>query len=190
MGRRRLPPARSCKGDVGGARIDLDAPAQFWQPCFMAKKREIPPYRQSIAGLLLAAREAVLAPMRERLRAVGLTEQQWRVLRVLAEDGPTEASRLANSALLLAPSVSRIVKDLAERELIARQNDPGDARRSIIVITPTGRRMVIKTAAETAFILERHERAFGAERLNKLVRELKAFSEAIERHNAPGAPIE
>ena len=38
--------------------------------------------------LLLQAREAVFARFRPLLNAVGLTEQQWRVVRALLDHGP------------------------------------------------------------------------------------------------------
>ena len=99
----------------------------------------LPPYRQSIAGLLLAAREATMAPIRPKLRAADVTEQQWRVLRVLSDEGRLDIAALAASAMLHGPSVTRILKELGERGLIARDVDPQDKRRSIIAISEAGR---------------------------------------------------
>ena len=87
----------------------------------------LPAYRISIAGTLLAAREAVMAPIRPELRAANVTEQQWRVLRVLADQGSLDAAALAAAALLHAPSLTRILKELTQRGLIARHPDPEDA---------------------------------------------------------------
>ena len=92
-------------------------------------------YSQSLAGTLLAAREAVMAPIRPLLRAVNITEQQWRVLRVLADVNALDASAIAEQALLYAPTVSRILRELVDRGLIMRAIDPNDGRRSIISIT-------------------------------------------------------
>lgn len=143
-------------------------------------KRRMPSYRDSLSGTLLATRELVMAPVRVELRAAGLTEQQWRVLRVLADDGPTDSSRLAEKALLLAPSVTRIMRDLMTRSLIVRQADPSDARRSILTITPAGRKLIIRAAVHAFEILDAYREAFGSERLDSLISNLREFMTAIE----------
>ena len=45
-----------------------------------------------------------MQPIREMLAATGLTEQQWRVLRVLSEAGPVDATEVSDRAGLLLPS--------------------------------------------------------------------------------------
>ena len=139
----------------------------------------LPAYRASIAGTLLAAREAVMAPIRPELRAANVTEQQWRVLRVLAEEESLDAAALAAAALLHAPSLTRILKELDQRGLIARHPDPDDARRSIVTITEAGRTLIAETAAHTLAVLERYAEAFGRERLEALLREIAAFTASI-----------
>src|SRR5947207_14881770 len=76
---------------------------------------------RALPGALLRAREAVMDRLRPVLRACDLTEQQWRVLRVLSVGGEIEVMRLAREALVRPPSLSRILRDLIERELIARR---------------------------------------------------------------------
>lgn len=144
----------------------------------------LPPYPQSLAGVLLAAREAVMAPLREHLREAGFTDQQWRVLRVLSHSGPLDASTIARLALLHPPSVTRILRDLIARGLLARDTDRDDKRRSVIKLTAEGSRQISFTAASTAVLLAAYENAFGVERLNRLSTELQALVAAL----APFAP--
>jgi len=139
----------------------------------------LPPYRQSIAGLLLAAREATMAPIRPKLRAADVTEQQWRVLRVLSDEGRLDIAALAASAMLHGPSVTRILKELGERGLIARDVDPQDKRRSIIAISDAGRALVNRTAEHTRVLVQNYREAFGEERLERLMAELAAFRDAL-----------
>src|SRR5215475_8660907 len=75
-------------------------------------------FSQSLPMALLRAREAVMRRFRPALRAHGVTEQQWRILRALAHSGPLEVTALAEATFLLAPSLSRIVPDLEARGLI------------------------------------------------------------------------
>lgn len=139
----------------------------------------LPPYRLSLAGTLLAAREAVMAPIRPKLREANVTEQQWRVLRVLADERAIDAQSLAAAALLHAPSVTRILKELGERGLIERRTDARDGRRSIITITRAGTGLLRDTATHTLKILDRYGQAFGHDRLEALMRDIAAFTASI-----------
>jgi homoprotocatechuate degradation regulator HpaR len=139
------------------------------------------PYNQSLAGALLAAREAVMAPLRPHLRASNVTEQQWRVLRVLADADMLDASSIAEHALLYAPTVTRILKELIDRKLITRTADPADGRRSLIAITQEGRVLVRDTAKHTKILLDAYADAFGKDRLDAFKREAKALAITLER---------
>ena len=136
------------------------------------KPKRRPPYRQSLAGVLLAARESVMAPIRPHLREAGLTEQQWRVLRVLVDEGQTDPSGLSVAGLLYPPSVTRILKELGDRGLLKRTQDAKDGRRWIVAVTPEGQKLVETTSHRTAALLEEYAVRFGHERLAKLQSEL------------------
>lgn len=138
------------------------------------------PYAQSLAGTLLAAREAVMAPIRPVLRAARLTDQQWRVLRVLSDSGELDPTRLAHQALLHPPSVSRILRELRERKLIIRTGDQADGRRSVVTITPLGEELVTSTAQHTRRMLDIYESRFGIDRMAHLREELAALAAAID----------
>jgi len=127
-----------------------------------------------------------MAPIRPHLRNAGITEQQWRVLRVLNDDGVLEAGAVARNALLYAPSVTRIIKDLQERDLVTKQPDPEDARRSRISITEKGRHFVLETALETRTLLDLYDEAFGSERLNAFRLEALALADCLKKF-APDA---
>ena len=137
-------------------------------------------YSRSLAGTLLAAREAVMAPIRPFLRAANITEQQWRVLRVLADVDVLDASGIAERALLYAPTVSRILKELVDRGLIVRRADSNDGRRSIISITPAGHDLVRETASHTRPLLAAYAEAFGEQRLRDFIAEARALAVALE----------
>lgn len=147
-----------------------------------SSKPNLGPYRESLAGTLLAAREAVMAPIRPMLRDANVTEQQWRVLRVLVEHNSLDARSIASAALLHAPSVTRILKELLDRGLIERTVDPKDSRRSIVSISEAGHMLVKLTARHTVQVLNSYAETFGPERLTALRQELSAFIEAIAKH--------
>ena len=143
-------------------------------------RKKLLPYRHSLAGTLLAAREAVMVPIRPMLAEAGVTEQQWRVLRVLDDSGPTDLKTLAESALLFGPSVTRILKDLVERGLVVRQANPNDGRGAIVTLSARGRSLIEETAAHTMQQLNTYSRKFGNKRLKSLISELQALITAIE----------
>ncbi|WP_424944942.1 homoprotocatechuate degradation operon regulator HpaR [Aliiroseovarius crassostreae] len=126
----------------------------------MDQKSETPPpaplpsTRHSLPIALIRARESVMAPIRLMLADTGLTEQQWRVLRVLMESGPIDASQLANRAGLLAPSLTRIIQAMSKQGYISRGPDPADRRRQVIAILPAGQRIIEANQAEAAAIAQ------------------------------------
>jgi homoprotocatechuate degradation regulator HpaR len=91
---------------------------------------------------LLEAREAVMLHTRPSLREHGLSDQQWRVLRVLGEHahepGGVETGRVATEAFLLGPSLTGVLTRMARDGLIERQRCPQDARRTVVRATPAG----------------------------------------------------
>src|SRR5262245_43789289 len=129
----------------------------------MSRNQRTLSYRESLAGALLAARETVMAPIRPILNSAGITEQQWRVLRVLIDDGSMDMSELARAALLHAPSLTRILADLVERKLVARVVDARDKRRSIISVSEVGRQLVRKTTLTAASAHTGFASKFGAD---------------------------
>lgn len=144
------------------------------------KNTALQPYPVSLAGSLLAAREAVMAPIRPHLRKIEVTDQQWRVLRVLAEAECLDARSVAEQALLHPPTVTRILKGLVDRGLIDRRTDEGDGRRSLITITEAGRQLVADTARETKELLQSYSDAFGEERLENFKQEALALAASLK----------
>ena len=101
-------------------------------------------FDRSLPMSLLRAREAVMDRFRPVLRAHGVTEQQWRVLRALSATGPIDAGGLAEVCCLLRPSLTRILRDLTARGLIARHTSERDLRVSKISITADGEALIAK----------------------------------------------
>ena len=120
-----------------------------------------------------------MAPIRPVLAKAGVTEQQWRVLRVLDDSGPIDLKTLAESALLFGPSVTRILKDLVERGFVIRQANPKDGRGAIVSLSASGQTLIMDTASLTVQQLNIYARKFGDKRLKRLIAELEALTAAI-----------
>ena len=100
-----------------------------------------PIIHRNLPRLLLPARESVMGHTRPSLRAHGLSDQQWRVLRVLGEhahDSGVETGRVAKDAFLLGPSLTGVLTRMERDGLIERQRCPQDARRTVVRATAVG----------------------------------------------------
>ena len=60
------------------------------------------------------------------------------LLRSLADGGPQRVTVLAAREPVAQPTMSVIVKRLEQRGLVQRERDPGDARATLVSITPAG----------------------------------------------------
>ncbi|HEU4623745.1 MAG TPA: MarR family transcriptional regulator [Steroidobacteraceae bacterium] len=145
----------------------------------MTGYRKLPPFEQSLAAIVLNAKEAVIAPMRPKLREYDITEPQWRVMRVLNDRGATDATCLSDVSLLHGPSVTRILKDLEQRKLVVREPDIHDKRRMLVALTPQGREIVKVISRDVLRVMREYSERFGTERLERLTNELRALSAAI-----------
>ena len=120
--------------------------------------------------LLLQAREALMQHRRPALRAHGLSDQQWRVLRVLrehAEDG-LDTGQLAERAYILGPSLTGMLARMERDGLVTRQRSAADARRSLVRATRQGRALADKLSASIEAQYEDLAGHLGRARLTQL----------------------
>lgn len=125
--------------------------------------------RRSVPIMLLRAREGVMSRLRPILARHGLSEQQWRVLRVLGEVENREAREVCERACILAPSLTRILKIIEDRGLVTRNVDPTDRRRLLLSITPKGLELIAVVTQEASTGYAEFRERFGAERIELLL---------------------
>lgn len=134
---------------------------------------------RSLPIALLRAREAVMAYYRPHHRRGGITEQQWRVIRVLYLEGEMDAKRLAGRSYLLAPSLSRILRDLEASDHIRRRTPEGDSRQTLVSLSPKATAMVIRVAPLLDRIHREIARRFGKDRVDQLLALLAELESAL-----------
>ena len=135
-------------------------------------KPTTPFIHRNLPGLLLQARESVMAHTRPGLRDEGLSDQQWRVLRVLGEHASdaagVETGRVAREAFLLGPSLTGVLARMARDGLVTRSRCPQDARRTVVRATAEG----LKRVQALASTIESHyawmESQLGKDKLAQL----------------------
>ncbi|MBZ8132137.1 homoprotocatechuate degradation operon regulator HpaR [Afifella sp. IM 167] len=143
--------------------------------------------------VLLRAREAFMMHLRPVIAEHGCTEQQWRVLRILDESGPFDATALSARACLLTPSMTRILKALEERGLITRKQDGKDSRRLKIDISAKGRKLIASASPAIEAVYARLESAYGVEKMEALLgmlEELALIGEGARGEEGDEADLE
>ena len=153
-----------------------------------------PPFQhRNLPRLLLEARESVMAHTRPGLRQQGLSDQQWRVLRVLGEDHANggvgvETGRVAREAFLLGPSLSGVLTRMERDGLIRRQRDAQDQRRTVVRPSALGLRRVqtLSTTIEAHYAwMEQHLGKAKLQQLYDLLDEVIALDAAASAAPAP-----
>ena len=126
---------------------------------------------------MLRAREAIMISFRPILAKHGFTEQQWRVIRVLGENGSLDAGQVAFDACILAPSLSRIIGKLEKEKIISRFVDQKDGRRVNLVLTSKGEETLKKIVPDMDTIYKAIQKRFGEEKLAQLLELLGGVSD-------------
>jgi homoprotocatechuate degradation regulator HpaR len=132
------------------------------------------PFARSLPMQLLRAREALMQEFRPHLRKQGVSEQQWRVLRALAEAGSMDINALGEMCQIHPASLSRMLPTLEEERRIERRADSNDQRYVIVSITAKGRALFQRVAKESEQIYASIERRIGS-------RELKTLYELLDK---------
>ncbi|NRA86080.1 MAG: homoprotocatechuate degradation operon regulator HpaR [Rhizobiales bacterium] len=124
---------------------------------------------RSLPISLLRTREHVMVPIRPILSKIGISEQKWRILRVLGEDGPIEQSTIARKVCLLLPSLTRILHKMEQDGQIIRWQDKTDRRRTLVNNTEIGNDIINSQLPATTKIYKTLEKKLGTRKLEKLL---------------------
>lgn len=99
----------------------------------------MPDFEKSLPMLLNYTLDAVMPAYRHLFAKFDLTEQQWRVLRVLWQSERETVHAIATRTLLPKPSLVGILDRLEKKELVARVRSVEDRRNVYVVTTAAGR---------------------------------------------------
>ena len=93
-----------------------------------------------------------MPPYRDLFQEFGVTEQQWRVLRVLWEQKHLTSAQISNLTLLPSPSLVGILDRLERKGLVKRLRSTSDRREINITITNLGRELQSKVMPKVKLI--------------------------------------
>ena len=132
---------------------------------------------------LLQARESTMFLFRPMLRQFGLTDQQWRVIRVLATNKQIEAFELSQQSMILPPSLTRILKNLEEKGFVKRSTDIGDQRKVLVSLSARGQKKYQQVVPSSEKIYRSIERKLGKRDLTELLNQLINLNNSLENQN-------
>ena len=130
---------------------------------------KLPSTSRSLPIALIRAREGVMSPIRDMLSETDITEQQWRVLRVLSEFGTLDTTTLADRSSLLFPSLTRIAATMRDKGLLTQTRDEVDRRRQLIEITAKGQKIIDDRTGQTTQIVTDFKTRMGSENYETLL---------------------
>ena len=146
---------------------------------------DAPRYDDSLTIALLRARDAVTAQFRDHVGAAGLTLQQWRVIRALAGGTALDTTTLARRCVILAPSLTRILRHLGDTGLV--ETVPSrDRRQRVIRLTPAGETLFTDIWQVSQQKYAAIEDAFGKDELRDLVVSLNRLRASLETDQESG----
>jgi homoprotocatechuate degradation regulator HpaR len=120
-------------------------------------------HHRNLPLLLLQARERVIAHFRPILNAHGITEQQWRIVRVLLEAPSLEPREIGSLCNISSPSMAGVLSRMEELGLVVRRRLPRDQRRVHVSLTRRSRALAARMAPTIDATYRRLEHLIGHE---------------------------
>jgi homoprotocatechuate degradation regulator HpaR len=143
-------------------------------------------HHRNLPLLLLQARERVISHFRPILNANGVTEQQWRIVRVLYQKPALEPREIVELCRISSPSMAGVLARMQELGLVTRRRVDHDQRRVHVSLTPRARAMAARMAPQIDATYRRIERQIGAGFSARFQRSLDQLLATLPAHE-PGA---
>jgi homoprotocatechuate degradation regulator HpaR len=134
--------------------------------------------------VLLQARERVLSHFRPILNANGITEQQWRIVRVLYEKASLEPREIVELCRISSPSMAGVLARMQELGLVVRRRFDHDQRRVRVSLTPRARAMAARMAPQIEATYRRIERQIGEPFSERFQQALDQLLATLPEHDA------
>jgi homoprotocatechuate degradation regulator HpaR len=145
----------------------------------MSRTRTARPHR-NLPLLLLQARERVMARFRPILNAHGVTEQQWRVVRALNDEGPLEPRQIGEICCISSPSMAGMLARMEDLGLVDRKRMEQDQRRVLVSLTPKSKALVEQITPLSEQTYRELEDTLGADFIDALYGQLDRLLQVLE----------
>lgn len=129
--------------------------------------------------LLLHARESVIAHFRPILNAHGVTEQQWRIVRALQEQGALEPRQIGERCRISSPSLAGVLARMDDLGLVRRERLEHDQRRVRVSLTNQSEQLIEKIAPQIEAVYQQLEARIGRDVFERTYALLDELIEAM-----------
>jgi len=151
--------------------------------------------RRNLPLMMLQAREHVIAHFRPVLNAHGITEQQWRIVRLLLDTGPLEPREIGELCRLSSPSLAGVLARMENIGFVQRKRLADDQRRVLVSLTARSRALAARMAPLIEAAYGRIEDLLGREFtkefyrvLDDLIEKLRPQPSSVPEGEAQEAP--
>ena len=124
---------------------------------------------ESLTIALLQARETAMGFFRPILKSHNLTEQQWRIIRILEQHGELEIYQLAELACILKPSMTGVLVRMEAAGMVHRRKAEQDQRRVLITLADKGKASFESMSQCMEANYQRLQDQFGEEKFQTLL---------------------
>jgi homoprotocatechuate degradation regulator HpaR len=131
---------------------------------------------------LLKARDELMVHFRPILNHFGVTEQQWRILRALDQQGQLEPREIGDLCQISSPSMAGVLARMEQAGLVERNRMEGDQRRVIVTLSQQSRALLGQMGPLIDLQYSYIEQACGTQIFIDLLSVLEGF---IERKKLP-----
>ncbi|AYD00389.1 MarR family transcriptional regulator [Neorhizobium sp. NCHU2750] len=139
-------------------------------------------YMLNTHGILLRrCQQVAQALFMEEARDLDFSPTQFSALAFIDIEPGIHQNRLGEQIALDRSSVTKCAEILEERGLIRREVDRKDKRARLLFITPEGELMLEQVRAAAARARSRIESAMGAGEFATFLKNMKAFSEILDK---------
>lgn len=133
---------------------------------------------RNLPMLLLRAREHLMRRFRPILKAHGITEQQWRIVRALFAADGLEPRQIGEICGISSPSLVGILVRMEDLGLIVRERIAHDQRRVRVTLTSKSKSIAARMAPCVEAEYERMEEELGPQLVARIYGDLDAIMES------------
>jgi len=146
----------------------------------MCPAMAIEQFTRSLPMMLYRSLDVLMPRFRKIFSDFGLTEQQWRVLRVLWEQQDVTLNELSGVTLIPAPSLVGVVDRLQAMGLVERRRSDADRRKVYVLATQKGGELEAKVMPQVASAYAALKQSVDAETWDQVLKGLQQISELEE----------
>jgi homoprotocatechuate degradation regulator HpaR len=134
-------------------------------------------FDRSLPMVLMRTLDEVMPHFRAIYSAYELTDQQWRVLRVLWQEGVSNLNTLSERTLISSPSMVGVIDRLESRNIVTRTRDPSSRRSVQIQVTEKGKALYKEILPKVERLYERMMQGISDEQWQQVQETLETINQ-------------